>query len=251
MKSLIITVAGKSTRFNKDTKENVLKCLYYEGSAERSLIYQQVSKAYPYVDEIIIVGGYKYEDLESFVPVYLKDFNDKIRLAYNEHFEDYGSGFSLIRGIGNLSDNCEEVTFIEGDLFFDTDSFVQLLTSEKSILTLNQEPILSNKAVAVYVDETDHIHYIYDTNHSNLFIPVPFKAIYNSGQMWKFANAARVKEILGELSQEQIEGTNLEIIQKYFGELEGNQYDTITIKNWFNCNTVMDYRDACKNLLNK
>ena len=69
--------------------------------------------------------------------------------------------------------------------------------------------------------------------------------------MWKFANAARVKEILGELSQEQIEGTNLEIIQKYFGELEGNQYDTITIKNWFNCNTVMDYRDACKNLLNK
>ena len=125
MKSLIITVAGKSTRFNKDTKENVLKCLYYEGSAERSLIYQQVSKAYPYVDEIIIVGGYKYEDLESFVPVYLKDFNDKIRLAYNEHFEDYGSGFSLIRGIGNLSDNCEEVTFIEGDLFFDTDSFFQ------------------------------------------------------------------------------------------------------------------------------
>lgn len=29
MKYLIITVAGTATRFNRDTKEETLKCLYY------------------------------------------------------------------------------------------------------------------------------------------------------------------------------------------------------------------------------
>lgn len=46
--------------------------------------------------------------------------------------------------------------------------------------------LLLLKAVALYVDEIDKVHYIYDTNHSLLSIPSPIKAIYNSGQIWKF-----------------------------------------------------------------
>ena len=67
MRSLIITVAGTSTRFNRDTKEDVLKCLYYIGNPHLSLLYQQVYKAYDSVDEIIIVGGYKFDNLAKFV----------------------------------------------------------------------------------------------------------------------------------------------------------------------------------------
>ena len=39
MKYLIITVAGTATRFNRDTKEDTLKCLYYEDSSEYALLH--------------------------------------------------------------------------------------------------------------------------------------------------------------------------------------------------------------------
>ena len=57
MKSLIITVAGMSSRFNKDTKENVLKCLYCEDTPANSLISLQVHKAFDLVDEIVVVSA--------------------------------------------------------------------------------------------------------------------------------------------------------------------------------------------------
>ena len=37
MKYLIITVAGTATRFNRDTKEETLKCLYYTDEPTCSL----------------------------------------------------------------------------------------------------------------------------------------------------------------------------------------------------------------------
>ena len=90
MRSLIITVAGMSSRFNKDTETDVLKCLYYDDTPNNALISLQVSKAYELVDEIIIVGGYHYDDLERFIHHELKDFSSKTKLVYNEHYSDFG-----------------------------------------------------------------------------------------------------------------------------------------------------------------
>ena len=42
MNYLIITVAGTATRFNKDTKEDTLKCLYYEDNPEYALLPQLI-----------------------------------------------------------------------------------------------------------------------------------------------------------------------------------------------------------------
>lgn len=248
MRSLIITVAGKSTRFNKDTKNDVLKCLYYEDVPQKALIYQQLSKVAPYVDEIIIVGGYKFAELCEFADKELKWFKAKIKFAYNEHFDDYGSGYSLIKGIAQLNESTTDVIFIEGDLFFDQESIAKLITYKNNVITYTNYPVRSNKSVAFYIDTQNHVNYIYDTEHSDLFIPVPFKAIYDSGQMWKFMDAQRVKSIVQELTEEQKKGTNLEVIQKYFGILNANQYGMLNIRQWFNCNTVEDYRAAVKNL---
>ena len=68
MKISIITVAGVSSRFNKDIPEEnkILKCLYYEENPQNTLIYQMLKKL-DYCDRIIIVGGYKYSDLEEYV----------------------------------------------------------------------------------------------------------------------------------------------------------------------------------------
>ena len=248
MKSLIITVAGMSRRFNKDTKSDVLKCLYYEDTPDCSLLSLQVHKCYGLVDEIIVVGGYKYENLEQFVRNEMKDVNTKMKLVYNAHYHDYGSGYSLLKGIETVSDKANEIIFIEGDLFFDSESIEKLINSKKDAISINNEAILSNKAVALYVDANNYPHYIYDTSHSCIEIREPFTAIYNSGQMWKFVNPSRVKEICQFLTPEQEQGTNLEIIQKYFGAYQNSQLDIIRINLWYNCNTVADYREAIKAL---
>ena len=244
MKSLIITVAGMSSRFNKDTKEDVLKCLYYEDTPAKSLLSLQVHKVYDYVDEIIVVGGYKYDNLEQFIREQMKDVNHKMKLVYNDHYHDYGSGYSLLKGIEVVSDDADEITFIEGDLFFDTESIEKIIKSPKDVISVNNDPILSNKAVALYFDANNYPHYIYDTSHSCLEIHEPFTAIFNSGQMWKFRNPSRVREICQFLTPEQEQGTNLEIIQKYFGAYKMSQLDIIRVCFWYNCNTVSDYRDS-------
>ena len=240
-----------SSRFNRDTKEDVLKCLYYEGGPRYSLLSQQVHKVYEYVDEIIIVGGYKYDDLVSFIRQELKDVNPKMKCVFNEHFQDYGSGYSLLKGIEIVSEEADEIIFIEGDLFFSPESVEAIIKSPKDVISINDEPILSNKAVALYIDAHHYPHYIYDTSHSCLEIKEPFTAIYNSGQMWKFCNPARVREICQFLMIEQERGTNLEIIQKYFGTINESQLDIIRIKDWYNCNTVADYHKVYQILKNE
>ena len=80
MKSLIITVAGTANRFNRDTKEKVLKCLYYEDTPDNALLSIQIHKAFALVDEIIVVGGYKYDDLEHFINKNLTDVKSRIKL---------------------------------------------------------------------------------------------------------------------------------------------------------------------------
>ena len=248
MKSLIITVAGMSSRFNKDTKEDVLKCLYYEDKLENTLLSLQVHKTVDLVDEIIVVGGYKYDDLVAFIRDHMKDVNKKMKVVYNDHYHDYGSGYSLIKGIEVVSDQTNEITFIEGDLFFDTESVEMIINSPKDVISVNNEPILSSKAVALYFDAYNYPHYIYDTSHSCLEIHEPFTAIYNSGQMWKFCNPTRVREICQFLTPEQEQGTNLEIVQKYFGAYLKTQLDIVRVNLWYNCNTVADYRAAIKAL---
>lgn len=244
MKYLIITVAGTATRFNRDTKEDTLKCLYYTGEPQYALLSQLIRNCGNY-DKYIIVGGYLYDKLEKFISGYLSEYVDKIELVYNEHFRDFGSGYSLYKGICAISE-VGDVTFVEGDLFFKAETFKQVYNSQKSVITINLEPIFSNKAVALYINADGKPRYLYDTDHQTLSVPEPFKAIFNSGQMWKFTSSMRLKEAVSTLSEKQLQGTNLEIIQAYFGDLNMDEYEVVTFADWFNCNTVADYNTVRK-----
>ncbi len=240
MRSLIITVAGLSSRFNRDLDKPVLKCLYYRKSYKASLLYQLVRKAGD-IDEIVIVGGYLYNDLEKFVRTYFSKSASKIRLVFNQHFDDFGSGYSLLKGIENVNDLSDEVIFVEGDLFFDMESFKEVIYSSKNVITINHEPIYADKAVAIYLSEKGNPRYIYDTSHEVLQVNEPFKAIFNSGQIWKFLSVRELKKICKTLSEPRLQGTNLEIIQTYFNNMNIRDIDIVTIRNWINCNTVADY----------
>lgn len=245
MNTVIITVAGTATRFNKDTTVHTLKCLYYEGSPQETLLYGILKKSRP-DDQFVIVGGYLYEQLGEYISVHCAEFASRIHLVYNEKFDTYGSGYSLILGIENIPEATDSVTFVEGDLFFDISSYHKLLVSQKDAITVNHDLIEASKAVAIVIDGQGHPHYIYDTKHTSLHFDKPFKAIYNSAQMWKFNDVIRLKSIVSNLNQSQIEGTNLEIIGGYFTPLTMQNIETITFCQWCNCNTVADYKSIFK-----
>lgn len=243
MKSLIITVAGTATRFNRDTEQTTLKCLYNIDGYRNSLLYQILDKARDF-DEFIIVGGYLFNTLNEFINHYLTEFKDRIKLIYNPEYENFGSGYSLILGINNVSEEADDIVFVEGDLFFNEEDFSKVKNSESNVLTVNHDIITSKKSVVVYETIENKLQYIYDTKHQYLAINEPFMAIYNSAQIWKFKDPDKLRAIIDNLSETQRRGTNLEIIQAYFGDLQSTEYNIVDFSEWYNCNTVADYKNV-------
>lgn len=242
MKILIITVAGMSARFSESLGYACLKCLYYEKSVQESLLYGLLHQDGAF-DRYVIVGGYKFGELEGFIREELKDVKDKILLVENDHYADYGSGYSLYLGLKKILDMAfDEVIFAEGDLHVDRESFRKVYDSPRDVITCNQEAIWASKAVVFYFDMDYKIHYIYDTSHNVLEIKEPFLGIFNSGQIWKFTDPDRLRRVSVSAGEKEQRGTNLELIQRYFGGLEKDEYEAVTFKKWINCNTVFDYR---------
>ncbi len=248
MKILIVTVAGISSRFNKNIPEDekILKCLYFEENPQDTLIYHMLEKA-NYADKIVIVGGYKYDDLVDYINNNIpKDLQNKILTVYNDHFSDLSSGYSLYLGIKEALDNfniIDEILFVEGDLDIDDESFTKVIESDKNVLTFNYEPIYSNKAVVLYQNEKDEYHYLFNSDHGLLSLDEPFKAIFNSGQTWKFNDVHLLKIANDNFYENIIEDTNLGIIQKYFDLVEDtSEIEIIGLKHWVNCNTREDYK---------
>lgn len=242
MRVLIVTVAGMSSRFSESLGHPCLKCLYYENRIEESLLYTMLHQNEAF-DYYVIVGGFMYDTLKSAIDKNFKEFGDKLLLVRNEHYADYGSGYSLYLGFQKIIDkDFDEVVFAEGDLYVDRESFREICDSTKNVITCNTEPILANKAVAFYFDKNYGIHYIYDMNHTILKVNEPFQGIFNSGQIWKFVNADRLRKTIDSIDEKKWQGTNLVLIQGYFGGLTKSEYDIVTFKKWVNCNTVNDYK---------
>lgn len=239
---LIITVAGLSSRFSKSLGYPCLKCLYHENSIEESLLYRMLHLT-EYFDYYIVVGGFMYDELEAAIEKHFNDLRSRILLIRNEHYADYGSGYSLYLALERIQGmDHGEVVFAEGDLYVDAESFRRICESSANVITCSSEEILASKAVAYYFDCSHRIHYIYDTAHGALEIKEPFLGIFNSGQIWKFADIKHLQQTFRAISKQEWQGTNLVFIQKYFGELARESYETITFDQWVNCNTVSDFK---------
>ena len=248
MKISIITVAGVSSRFNKDIPEEdkILKCLFYEEDSQDTLIYQMIRKL-DYCDGIIVVGGYKYSDLADYIKEHVPmELQKKISLVYNDHYSDLSSGYSLYLGVKEALDgynDIDEILFVEGDLDIDNESFNKVVESSRNVLTFNYEPIYSNKAVVLYQNENDEYHYLFNSDHGLLSLDESFKAIFNSGQTWKFNDMELLKIANDNFYENIVEDTNLGIIQKYFDLVENNEdIEIIGLRHWVNCNTRDDYQ---------
>jgi len=238
---LIVTVAGQSSRFSKSIGRPCLKCIYYRNSFEESLLYRMLQR-HKYFDRIVIVGGNQYDLLKSTVEDKFRNILTKIQLVQNKEYSAYGSGYSLYKGYEAVRDDeFESLVFAEGDLYLDDPSFEKVITSEKNVMTYNRQIIESDKSVAFYIAADGRPHYIYDAKHSLLEINEPFRAIYNSGQVWKFTDPDLLRKVFDGLADTDLQGTNLVPVNGYFQSLKSTDYELIGFDTWINCNTVGDF----------
>lgn len=241
MKVLIVTVAGTSSRFGNSVGKPCLKCIYSPAGTKSSLLYKIIHQPVD-IDKYVVVGGYMYDVLEKTLESEFSQYKDKIILVKNEKYMEYGSGYSLYKGIeAVINTDFDEIVFAEGDLFIDTETFVNVCNSHKSIITCNNEDILADKAVAFYFDMNNKIRYIYDTGHNALKIDEPFLSIFNSGQIWKFAKAKYMRKVYEEMKEKDWQDTNLVFIEKYFRGLDSDKYEILKFRHWINCNTIQDF----------
>ncbi|MBO4459746.1 MAG: hypothetical protein J5778_03715 [Clostridiales bacterium] len=244
MNVAVITVAGISSRFNAGIPEDlkVLKCLYTETGIKDTLLYRLMDKC-SFADRIIVVGGYKFDDLASFYKDNLSVDFPATDLIYNDHYSDLSSGFSLYLGIkAALEYDPDEIVFIEGDLDVDKRSFEKIIQSGKSVLSINREPVYSDKAVVLYKDGSGRYKYAFNSSHGLLKIEEPFSCILNSGQIWKFTDPAKLRESNDEFIGSDKTGTNLSIIQRYLDKTGSDNFDIVCFERWTNCNTREDYK---------
>ena len=248
MKCIVITVAGISSRFNKDFSDKRLKAIYHEKNYRETILYQLLSKCNK-ADKIVVVGGYMFEDLSKYITEKLeKPLREKIDLVYNEFYEELGSGYSLYIGLQQALkyEGLEEIMFVEGDLEIDEESFERVWQSERDVFTYTSETIYSKKAVVVYEDIRHKYHFIYSTQHGSLKITDEFYSLYNSGQFWKFMDIDELKYAMDEFMKINKADTNLLIVQKYFDKRDSKDIEPIKLERWINCNTREDYELARK-----
>lgn len=246
LKILLITVAGMSQRFSESIGRPCLKCIYYKNNIKESLLYQMMHKE-PEFDRYVIVGGYKFDKLKETLDKYFTEFSDRIILVENDKYKEYGSGYSLYLGLEAVKElDFEELIFAEGDLYVDSESFLKVCKIPNNVITCNGDDILASKAVAFYYDAQYGIHYIYDTGHSALEIREPFLGIFNSGQIWKFADRRLLIDAASRVGEKEWQGTNLNLIQEYFGALDRKEYEIVRFKDWVNCNTISDFDKMCE-----
>lgn len=245
MRCVIITVAGCSERFNKNVQSPSLKCIFYQKEKRKTLLYSMLKKCAGY-DKVIVVGGYQYDALQSYIKEFENEFPFSIETVYNDSFDKYGSGYSLYVGIRTcLQDkSCSEILFAEGDLAVSEEELETIKQSEKNCLTANCQDIRSDKSVIVYINDKDEIRYQYDTSHGFFHIREPFSRIYNSGQIWKMKERKVVEDITKEMVEEEWQGTNLVFIEKYFNAIKRENMEIIPLKYWINCNTRKDFEDC-------
>lgn len=250
MRIAIITVAGVSSRFNEGIAEEEKrhKIIYYENDTKHTLLYHLVEKCM-YADRIVLVGGSRYSELEAYCAGFPEEMRSKILLTYNPHYEDLASGYSLYVGLDKIFsefEDVEDILFVEGDLDIDRASFNKVVQSDCDVLTYSFEPIYANKAVVLYKDTDGHYKYAFNSSHGALKIDDAFTVILNSGQMWKFKDAKKLKVANDKFYETEKDGTNLRIIQNYIDSCDNEGFELIGLSRWTNCNTREDYRKILK-----
>lgn len=238
MKAFITTVAGQSTRFNQGCADPVLKCLYYTEKTPECILSRLLRQAAEAgFDRLIVVGGYRYQDLQCAVEGY---HGPAVELVYNPRWQDSGSMYSLYYG-ALAAEGAAEILFCEGDVITDSESFRRLASAQEDSFSIARAPIFADRSVAAYQGSDGRLHYLFDTNHGALTFPPNVKAVFHSAQAWKISDGETFIRMNAQLTEDERQGTNLVLIERYFRRHPMEKINPITLEHWINCNTREDF----------
>lgn len=244
LRVLIIPAAGVASRFSKSLGREVLKGIYFERSPEDAVLHRliRMGEALGF-HKIVVVAGFRIDELKLFLASHFPSVPG-LTLVENLRFDSTGTLYSFYMGLKEIfqAGGCEEVVLAEGDLTLDQASFKRVVQSNKDVLTSCPEPITADRSVAFYITNSGEVRFAYDVNHKVLHIPVPFRSIHNSGQVWKFRDMELLKSLFSELNPTLFTETNLGFIEEYFAKLPPESMEIIPFKEWQNCNTVEEFR---------
>ena len=231
-----------SSRFSKSIGKDVLKVLYSERDSRACLLGFQLQLGLDSgFDEIIVVSGYKAEAIQEFVDTWFP--SARIQVVYNNEYLTTGTCKSFACGVEALElDGYASLTYMEGDLYLDRESFQSIVSCHKDIITANRELIRADTSVVFYLTEDGRIHFNYDVHHKTLRIDQKFTMLGNSGQVWKFTNLGVLRQVVKQLDEASLRGTNLIPISAYFNAVNTQPRDYIVFDQWVNCNAIEDYR---------
>ncbi len=245
MKTVIITNAGISSRFNRGVPERdvCLKAIYHTKDPKDTLLYHMLEKC-DFAQRIVLVGGYRYEELQTYVNEMLpREYSCRMEMVYNPYFEKLSSGYSLYLGLKHALSvpEVEEIVFIEGDLDFDRASFDRVVASTKSVVTWNPTPIYADKAVVLYQNGEGALRYAFNASHGLLNLEEPFSGIFHSGQVWKFTDMDILRDTVEHFGEGKMDGTNLVLIGDYLDRIPQEEVELVGFADWTNCNTREDF----------
>jgi choline kinase len=250
-RALVVTVAGVSARFRRSVGRDVLKCLYHEGHVEDSILHFTASFAVRAgFDVVRFVGGYQYDGLTAALDPWARRARTSGRdlgCIFNPEFESKGTAQTVYLGFRAVVDDpglrdVGEIVLLEGDVVGDGATFEALAEAPGDVLTICCEPITASESVALYRTAAGELRFAFDPDHRSLTIVEPFEQIYNSGQAWKLADMSRLRHTMDALTDTDLCGTCLVILERYFQHSPAPEL--IAFESWTNCNTVEDYRSA-------
>lgn len=253
-KFLLITCAGQATRF-KESGGNTHKSIFsIDGDICKSPLGIMCQYAKFIERTPVIVTGFMTDEIDDALSELSSKLEIRIYSTYNEHYSDLGSNESLICGLQFIMQNFDyddyDIMFAEGDLMVDFDTFREIANSQNCVVTTNGNSIINmNKAVVVYQNVHGTYKWAYDLAHKSVSI-TDARWLAESGQIWKFKiSDYDLFVILDGLIAKDHKDTNLNMIYKIFATLsEFSDIDIKTFKQWFNVNTVNDYKLAIQSL---
>lgn len=253
-KFLLITCAGQATRFKKSGGNTHKSIFSIDGDILKSPLGIMCQYAKFVERTPVIVTGFMANEIDDALLELSSKLGIRICSTYNEHYLDLGSNESLICGLQFILQNYDyddyDIIFAEGDLMVDFDTFREIANSQNCVITTNGNSVIDmTKAVVVYQNNRNVYKWAYDSVHNSVSIE-DARWLAESGQIWKFKiSDYDLFNIFDGLIAKDHKDTNLNMIYKIFATLsEFSDIDIKTFKQWFNVNTVNDYKLAIQSL---
>ncbi len=141
-KSIIISCAGKGSRLGK----GIPKCLVE--IQNKTLIERMIENIYN-EDEIIVVVGYKGQEVIDKVTEINKKYNANIKFVWNNDYEKTATGASF--KLGSIEARNEFLIAIDGDMLVSPKDTKKILNMEEEFIC--GEKVHTDKPIYIYLND--------------------------------------------------------------------------------------------------